>query len=216
MAQATLEIVNNHLYRPDVSKDTVRDTVLSLKARYDEPQRHYHNFEHPLELFDILGAHIEVVQDPEVVGWAIMYHDAIYDPTAPGGTNEELSAQLAEQELPTTIGTTKAARVASFTRATAEHDIGENDPDLDFFLDADLVILGSSPERYRRYAADIRREYAHVPEEHYIPARIRILEGLVNRVEEAGLFRTQLFRGLYEERAQQNVAEEAEKLRQAN
>ena len=30
--------------------------------------------------------------------------------------------------------------------------------------DADLAILGASAERYAEYAADVRREYAHVPD----------------------------------------------------
>ena len=42
-------------------------------------------------------------------------------------------------------------------------------------LDADLAILGASPERYARYAADIRKEYAWVPEPEYRAGRAAVL-----------------------------------------
>lgn len=213
MPQATLETIGEQFSRPDIPDDVLAATLEGLKARYDESQRRYHTFEHPLELFDILLEHLKEVRDPEVIGWAIMYHDAVYDPTATGGSNEELSAQLGEQELPRIIGDAKTRRVAQYTRATAKHEIGDRDSDLDFFLDADLVILGADPARYRRYAHDIRDEYRHVPDELYIPARIGILEDLGSRVAGSGLFRTELFRALYENAAQENIAAEVEALR---
>ena len=43
-------------------------------------------------------------------------------------------------------------------------------------LDADLAILGAAPQRYARYAADIRKEYSWVPEADYRAGRAAVLE----------------------------------------
>jgi predicted metal-dependent HD superfamily phosphohydrolase len=168
-----------------------------------------------LELFDILTANIDVVQDPEVVTWAILYHDAVYDPMSTRGRNEELSARLGEHDLPSLVGAEKSRLVARYTRATADHGVDDSDQDLDFFLDADLAILGASPDRYDRYANDIRREYSHVPIENYIVGRIAILQSLATRVEQSGLYITELFKATYEDQAQENIAREADQLRRA-
>ncbi|MGZ7283798.1 HD domain-containing protein, partial [Streptococcus pyogenes] len=48
--------------------------------------------------------------------------------------------------------------------------------DTQVLLDADLAILGASEERYKRYAADIRKEYAWVPEADYRKGRAAVLE----------------------------------------
>jgi predicted metal-dependent HD superfamily phosphohydrolase len=48
-------------------------------------------------------------------------------------------------------------------------------------LDADLAILGATEERYRQYAADIRREYAWVPDAEYRAGRASVLEVFLAR-----------------------------------
>ncbi len=214
MEIANLELMASALQVPDVPAEAVLERITSLKDRYDEPWRYYHSFEHPCVLF----SNYLYLQDKgqlkhgSAVGWAILYHDAIYDPTAIHGRNEELSAQLAEHELPEIVGEAVAAQVARYTRATAEHEVDDTDQDLNFFLDLDLGILGTSPHRYDRYSMDIRREYQHVPDDQYRLGRIAILGGLAKRVEQTGLFRTKIFRDLFEERAQQNIARETASL----
>lgn len=213
MPKASLETITNHITNKDIKDSDLERILNGLKARYDEPWRHYHTFEHPLELFDILIDNLDTVNSPEIVAWSMLYHDSVYDPTAENGRNEELSAQIAESELPLIIGKDKACLVANYTRATLYHGSDEINTDLDFFLDADLTILGSKPERYDKYARDIRREYKHVPDEDYRLGRIAILQSLSNRVEESGLFRTELFRETYEDQAQNNIARETDQLK---
>ncbi len=189
------------------------NTILSdLEVRYAEPQRHHHDGEHIEDLFGLLNLYRAHVKDPRTVGWAMLTHDAIYNPKAPSGENEELSAQLAESTLPSILRIARVVKVARYTRATAGHISHDSDPDLDFFLDADLAILGAPPPRYDRYSQDIRREYVHVPSSLYSPARFDILQGLTIRAESTGLYRTELFRGLYEIQAQENIARECDQL----
>lgn len=212
-----MSITNMHEMISELSDITnemaVSDHILLLKNRYDEPWRHYHTFDHPREMFGVLLEHKDLVRDIGAIGWAIMYHDAVYDPRAEHGRNEELSAQLAEHELPNVAGQFYADQAALYTRATVGHMVDSKDSDLDFFLDIDLTILGSEPERYEKYAADVRREYSHVPTSAYQLGRIAILESLANRVEKRGLFRTPILTEIYEHQAQENIANEISKLR---
>lgn len=206
------ETIQEQLITGDMPEGATNELLIGLRKRYEEPWRHYHTFDHPLEQFAILGEYIDEVEDPATIGWTIMYHDAVYDPVARHGRNEELSAQLAEAELAQLGFRALGAVVARNTRATAGHAV-DTDNDLNFFLDVDLAILGAAPERYKRYAADVRKEYAHVPEATYVTGRIAILEGLVTRVEKSGLYRTELFKEAYELQAQTNVAQEIDDLK---
>lgn len=194
------------------SKDGAYEAFTGLHSRYNEPWRHHHDFEHPREMFGELFYHQHLAKDLATIAWAIMYHDAIYDPQAPAGRNEELSAQLAEAELPILIGDETAQKVAHYTRETFTHSNSSNDSDFDLFMDIDLAVLGASPRRYEKYAHDIRLEYAHVPDEHYRLGRTAILTSLLNRAEGSKLFKTPDFYELYEDQARLNIASELESL----
>ena len=74
-------------------------------------------------------------------------------------------------------------RIVSMIWATA-HTADAAPPalrDTRVLLDADLAILGAAPQRYARYAADIRKEYAWVPEADYRAGRAGILERFLAR-----------------------------------
>jgi predicted metal-dependent HD superfamily phosphohydrolase len=55
------------------------------------------------------------------------------------------------------------------------------------FLDLDLAILAS--EKYSEYAANIRKEYEHVPKAEYRDARVKILESFLQKAENNELFK---------------------------
>lgn len=155
-----------------------------LKARYGEPQRHYHTWDHIGALkrhYDDLSAHW---RRPVPVLWALYWHDAIYDPTA--SDNEELSAQLLEAEGSSVLAEDDLALGAQIIRATAKHEIpGGLDPDdendVALFLDIDLSILGAAAPVFDQYEADVRAEYAFVPDEAFRAGRLRILKSFSDR-----------------------------------
>jgi predicted metal-dependent HD superfamily phosphohydrolase len=207
-----IEVIAAELETPRIAGDTLLAQIDGLKRRYDEPWRRHHDFQHPLELFAILLKFKEEMDDPNAVGWTIMYHDSIYDPEAEPGRNEELSARLAEAETPAFLATKAVNKVAGITRATAGHTPVDLGRDCELFLDGDLAILGAPPERYERYALDIREEYGHVPTEIYVPARIDILGKLASRHEDTGVYTTEPFQAEFEEQAQINIAGEIEEL----
>ncbi len=199
-----IETLSAHTTSPDMAYEA----FVGLRSRYDEPWRHHHDFEHPRAMFDELLYHKHLAKDLGAIAWSIMYHDAIYDPMATGGRNEELSAQLAERELPRIARPELSQTVARFTRATADHRDSIDDSDFDLFMDLDLTILGASPKRYTQYSADIRAEYAHVPDDTYRIGRTAILTSLVNRIGESSIFKTPELREIYESQAQENIAGE--------
>ncbi|MFO0781830.1 MAG: hypothetical protein U0524_02975 [Candidatus Saccharimonadales bacterium] len=214
-----------------ISLDTITDTMIAfgapkanfekrltgLQSRYREPWRKYHVMEHPQEMFGELLQHIDQVRNPLTIGEAILYHDCVYDPAAPGNRNEQLSSWIGQDELEPIYGYSTAAKVGYYTTATAKHtaNIDVSDRDLAFFLDTDLAILGADEERYNRYSNAIAEEYKDVvPPNVYATRRSLVLQKLSTRVSDIGVYTTELFRAKYEYQAQENIAREIDLLKQ--
>jgi predicted metal-dependent HD superfamily phosphohydrolase len=212
MEKASTKQIIDVLRSVSLDDADVENKVLALKSRYDEPWRHYHNFEHPLEMFAILLDNRSVVQNLGAVAWAVMYHDAIYDPTAQHGRNEELSAQLAEHELSGVVDSRVLDVTAHYIRETVGHTADANDSDLDLFMDIDLAILGSSPDRYKRYATDVRREYAHVADNIYAAGRTQVLRSLAGGALGGQIYRTEKLASVCQTQAKKNTEEEINSL----
>ena len=151
-----------------------------LAARYGEPHRHYHTLEHLAETLRVLGRLKPQCHDFASASLALWFHDAISDPLA--HDNEERSAEFAIEKLAALgIAADVTDRVAGIIRRTNHSPARNVDADTRAVLDADLAILGASPVRYDRYAADIRTEYAHVPEADYRAGRAKILRAFLAR-----------------------------------
>lgn len=149
-----------------------------LAAAYDAPERHYHNLQHIENLLNRVEAY--PLHDPVVVGLAVWFHDAVYDPLRPD--NEAQSADWAQVFLhQTTLAPARCARVADLIQRTKDHTQSQppHDTDLLLFLDADLSTLGASEMAYWAYARQIRREYQAVPEELYRAGRRQVLARLL-------------------------------------
>jgi predicted metal-dependent HD superfamily phosphohydrolase len=147
-----------------------------LVSAYTAPDRHYHTLDHLHEMFRVAGRLGTITDDPGPLHLAIWFHDAVYDTRAKD--NEARSADLAVELLGAVgVPADVPERVARLVRATAHlaTDQPPADRETAILLDADLAILGAPEERYRRYAADIRREYGWVPEEEYRTGRAAVL-----------------------------------------
>jgi predicted metal-dependent HD superfamily phosphohydrolase len=178
-----------------------------LIAAYAEPRRHYHTLEHVLDCLQRLdtwasenvaaGPSENVATSenvaagpapaaPRALALAIWFHDAAYDPRAAGDANERASAAWAERAL-RELGEPEALvrRVSALVLATAHGNTSDpdlaSDPQAALLLDIDLAILGAEPERYQRYAEQVRREYAHVPDAVYRAGRAAVLRGFLAR-----------------------------------
>jgi predicted metal-dependent HD superfamily phosphohydrolase len=141
-----------------------------LIAAYAAPNRHYHNLAHIEDCLDKL-ARVDGLSaaEREILTEAIWWHDVIYDPTRPD--NEELSAQLAGQHVAAHL----RAEVGRLIRLTQTHQVEPADRLGAILISIDLSILAAEPQHYDAYAAAIRREYAHVPDDAYRAGRADVL-----------------------------------------
>jgi predicted metal-dependent HD superfamily phosphohydrolase len=176
----------------------------NLCTDYSQMHRAYHTLEHLVQIFAALERHAEKTRDPLRLAFAAWYHDVIYDPHAKD--NEERSAARAESELKTmTADPQLPGRVANLILATKSHHKGADDPNGDLFLDIDYSILGTEPAAYATYAAQIRREYAHLSDAQWRNGRAAFLKTASAREP---TFRTAIFENLYGAQARANMATE--------
>jgi predicted metal-dependent HD superfamily phosphohydrolase len=172
-----------------------------LVEAYTEPHRHYHTLEHVGEVLRVVGR----LKGGPAVQLAVWYHDAVYDPRAKD--NEARSADLAERELAVLgLSAEVVKHVGDLVRSTAHFDAATfSGSDFDTLHDADLAILGASEVRYARYAADVRKEYAWVPEADYRAGRRKVLESFLTRER---IYRTGVMFAEGEEAARRNMRAE--------
>jgi predicted metal-dependent HD superfamily phosphohydrolase len=119
---------------------------------------------------------------------------------------EERSAQWAEQALAGLgVDAGTVAEVARLVRLTESHRPADDDANGCALSDADLAILAADRHRYEEYAADVRREYAHVPDDGFRAGRAAILRDLLAKPH---LFHTAYAREHWESPARANVERE--------
>jgi predicted metal-dependent HD superfamily phosphohydrolase len=161
-----------------------------LMAAWSEPQRHYHDQRHLRECMALWLRWRDQCRRPGEVAMALWFHDAIYDPQAPGaGSNELSSAAWAARSLVRAgADSDTAQRVHDLVMATQHATTQETAPatlssslDAPLLVDIDLAILGSPAERFKRYDEDVRKEYAWVPSIRYQQARAQVLQSFLDR-----------------------------------
>jgi predicted metal-dependent HD superfamily phosphohydrolase len=168
---------------PRADPADVTATGAELLARWAEPHRRYHSTRHLVEMFwafeDLTDASELGDADAALGRIAAWLHDAVYDPSAVVGANESASAELAEQLLPRVrLDSESVTTVVELVRMTADHAVRRDSALHRAFHDADLWILASPEERFDEYCAQVREEYAAVPDEMFRAARADILRDL--------------------------------------
>jgi predicted metal-dependent HD superfamily phosphohydrolase len=179
-----------------------RDTDAFERVRdgYRSAGRHYHTEEHVLECLQTFEPARPLAERPDEVETALWFHDVVYDPRR--HDNEERSADLVRAAaFAAGIAADVAERIAALVSSTSHHDAAESG-DRRLICDVDLAILAAPEERYRRYEADIRREYAHVPEPLYRLGRRRVLARFLRRER---IYQTAHFWERLEARARANL-----------
>jgi predicted metal-dependent HD superfamily phosphohydrolase len=182
------------------ARDAGEDLHRRLVACWSERHRHYHTLQHLRECFEHLDAVRDLAQEPAQIAIALWFHDAFYDPTR--DDNEARSADWARSAaLEGGVAQPTALRLHSMVMAT-KHEAIPGDADARLLVDIDLAILGAEAARFDESDAQIRREYAHVPEAQWRIGRARVLRHFLERER---LYGTQRFRDLFEARARQNI-----------
>ena len=180
--------------------------LAELRRRHAEPGRAYHNWSH---IRALLALHAEVrdkLHDPQAVLFAILFHDAVYDPT--WGDNEERSAKLLRADASALLSPATLARAAALIAATKHHMLPDAADaaaraDAARFLDMDLSILGADEQRFDAYEQQVRAEYAHVPDDAFRAGRAAVLRSFADRDQ---LYLSDWGRGRFDQPARRNLA----------
>lgn len=183
------------------------DQWQAISNAYQSRGRFYHTLDHLQAMLDRLLPLENQLEDPEMVCMAVFYHDMVYNVLRKD--NEARSARAAVKFLQQT-GTAQERIQAcrEMILATQHHkDIGL--PDCRYLLDADLGVLGSSPESYRQYCRNIRKEYRLFPDRVYKPGRKNVL---LHFLEMPRIYKTDIFYDQLETQARENIREELEQL----
>lgn len=177
------------------------ELLIELTRRYTEPHRRYHDLRHIADM--LLKGRGFPLSDEQVM--AVWFHDAIYDPASK--TNEIDSAELAVERL-FQLGW-EGARVKVVQQIVL--DTKGHTPSIEAskpVLDLDLSTLAGSWEDYARNGANIRAEYASVPEADWLVGRRKWLESMLAK---PALFHTDWGKGL-ESHARRNLARDLSEL----
>lgn len=198
---------------PEWEAQLPADLADELRARHAGPQRAYHGWQHIEELLALFGQIEGELHDPRAVLFALLFHDAVHDPRATD--NERSSAELLAARAGGLLSPESLARAERMVLATVGHCLpaglsAADREDAAHFLDMDLAILGAEPARFAEYEAQIRREYAHIPEDAYRTGRAAMLQRFARREP---LYFSEWGRKTFENRAHANIARLVEQLR---
>jgi len=92
--------------------------------------------------------------------------------------------------------------------ATKKH-LDNSASDTNYFLDADLCVLGQDIKIYTIYFQNIRKEFATYPNLIYNPGRKKVLKHFL---EMERIFKTVYFNSKFENQAKENLQIESEQL----
>jgi len=186
--------------------------------------RPYHNLSHVGELLNLARMHCPKLSAS--MGLAIYFHDVIYEPQK--GENEERSAALfkefageasryVKQEWcsPENVSDVYSWIIETKHHTTSTYVSPFNQGEFLLFLDFDMGILGSGRIRYEQYCDYVRREYSHISSDRFRQGRSEFLKMLLATPDDR-LYRTEKMRGLFLEKARDNIAQELKRLEQSS
>jgi predicted metal-dependent HD superfamily phosphohydrolase len=196
-------------------REDIREVGLKLLEKWSSPGRDFHNLRHLVDVLARVDELAEETHEPDLVRLAAWYHGAIFDAADAaayanrGGEDEVASAVLAREDLLALgVPAPRAERIYDLVIALVRHTPNPTDFDCAVLCDADLAMLAAEPQRYKAYLHDVRAEYAHLPVEHYLRARLKILHKLIGR---PSLFVSPLG-AAWEESARQNLSAELQRV----
>ncbi|MGK4595696.1 HD domain-containing protein [Amycolatopsis sp. w19] len=187
-----------------------------LQTRYAEPHRRYHDLRHVTAVARDSGALAVAfglgARERALVAIAAWTHDVVYD--ARPGEDEQASAAWTRDEL-TNAGVPAAdvERAGELVLSTIHHAAPDEDLLATALLDADLAILGATPEDYEQYANGVREEYSIYSDEDWRAGRAAVLENLLARPR---LYRSDIARARWEGKARENLSNELTRWRGAD
>lgn len=195
------EIHSELLVSIGINPNEINSLWHDLEKAYSSKSRHYHNLNHLKEMIELFDIYRSSLKNPNEVLYSIFYHDYIYKATRKD--NELKSAEQALAILPNDVLLDKQL-VFDAICATQLHQHNEIE-DINWLIDFDLKILSKDWEDYQTYCSQIRKEYKIYPNFLYKPGRKKALEHFL---EQEFIYKTEIFRNLFDEKAKANIKRE--------
>ncbi|RZJ81020.1 MAG: hypothetical protein EOO47_05705 [Flavobacterium sp.] len=184
-------------------RELIDEFWAEIEKNYNGAKRFYHTLIHLENLLRQLTAVKAKIQNWDTLLFSLYYHDVIYN--ALKSNNEEKSAELAVARMVgLNLPQTMIDRCDAQILATKLHRQSD-DNDTNYFLDADLSILGQPWEAYLKYSKNVRREYAIYPDLIYKPGRKKVLQHFISMER---IYKTDYFFQELEATAKQNLEKE--------
>lgn len=174
-----------------------------IEQNYSSNKRYYHTLNH---LENLLNQLLEIkyeIENWNCILFTLFYHDVIYKVTK--SNNEEISADFAlKKMLQLSVPTSVIESCNNQILSTKNHLLNEN-TDTNFFLDADLSVLGQDWNVYSKYYQNVRKEYSIYPEILYKLGRKKVLKHFLAMEK---IFKTDYFYQKFEKNARMNLQRE--------
>ena len=236
----TFQSIVNQMTIPFASHQEQLDFLAKQDRDRTVMKRAYHNINHVLELCQLFENEIssskktsdrELQPEADIIFLTAFFHDVIYD--AKKGDNEEKSDEMWKEFISSLMKQEEQkqndenlqsiqSQVSEIILATKSHlkwkpstkdEEKQTILNIVTFLDMDLAILGSSPERYKEYATQIKIEYQHIAPKDFCKGRLSFLEGMVTGADNKSPFFTETMRNLRGEQTMKNLKWEMEELK---
>ncbi len=163
-----------------VDRNLGESIFANLIKAYSSTARHYHNLHHLQHILNSLTEVRSLIINFPALQLCAWFHDYVYDPQAID--NEMESAIAAERILSRLrINFDTVRLVQQIILSTRKHEPFLEETDNLVFLDVDLSILGTSPDRYLAYSQAIRQEYGHLSDRDYQEGRKQVLTQFIAR-----------------------------------
>ncbi|TDS17104.1 putative metal-dependent HD superfamily phosphohydrolase [Maribacter caenipelagi] len=188
-------------------KDLMNVLWAEIEKNYSSKKRHYHTLQHLDNLHSQLTIVKREIKNWETILFTLYYHDIIYSSTK--SNNEEKSAELAEKRMKKiSVSNEIIEQCKKQILATKSHS-KSIDSDTNYFIDADLSVLGQSWETYSLYFKNVRKEYGIYPTFMYNSGRKKVLNHFLSMDR---IFKTDFFYNKFETQAKQNLQQELQSL----
>ena len=180
---------------------------LSICESYREKHRIYHTLTH----VEHLWRELDCIENQALIGadtqLAVWYHDIVY---RPGRNDNETKSVARLQSDGYMLGIDRKIidAASELILATVKHQ-SNGRVCCDYFLDADMAILGAHPQEYQRYAEAIAKEHKRVPRFMFRRGRAQFLRKALAGPK---IYLTEHFSKKFEYRARQNISAELSSL----
>lgn len=190
-------------------RDNAESVFNEVLQHYSEPHRYYHTPEHIDHCLAQLHLSTHLMDEPDAVEMAIWFHDVVYDPKA--DDNERVSAELFMERCRDGTCGDFAQKVFQLIMTTT-HMRHPESLDERHMVDIDLSSFGSPYQAFLADGEAVRKEFRHVPDAKYFPARLKFLQSLMGR---PSFYHTSFFQERYETCARENITRHIAELKAA-